>query len=497
MCVALWVNDKATMGDITRNDHPAAAQSLGSAAFRRRSMAPRLLRRFKVQPGAKRRAGVAVFWVAGVVCVFAGDLRAQLAVPPKSPGAEQPVSAASGRSPSWLSLGATFRFRAEGRTAAGFREDNDDAYGLSRLLVDIGVKPTNRLRFHLQGQDSRAPGMRQSTPFFRDPFDVRQAYVEIGDPQGDWIHLKAGRHELNLGAQRLVGPLDWGNTARQFDAVKLTLGKQGMSVDVFAASVVRIDDTAFNKHRDGENLHGAYGQLNKLLPETTIEPYFLWKTLPRATGENQRAADVDIYTAGFRFVRSLPAGFDYAMEMARQNGSFGGDDVSAWAGYWILGYTPSGMALKPRFSAEYAFASGDENPSDGKRGTFDQLYPTGHLYHGVTDQIGWRNISDVRGGVALAVLPKVNLVFDFFSFWLADRHDHLYNAGGVPIVRAPAGGAASRHIGNEFDVTVVHKPVGHITVGAGYGYLWPGKFLKQNSPGSGTSFPYLFLNYVM
>jgi hypothetical protein len=208
-------------------------------------------------------------------------------------------------------------------------------------------------------------------------------------------------------------------------------------------------------------------------------------------------ADADTYTAGFRFVRPLPAGFDYAMEMARQGGSYGGDDISAWAGYWILGYTPKGMALKPRFSAEYAFASGDENPADGKRGTFDQLYPTGHLYHGVADQVGWRNISDVRGGVALAVLPKVNLAVDVFSFWLADRHDHLYNAGGAPIVRAPAGGADSTHIGKEFDVTVVYKPAGHVTLGAGYGYLWPGKFLKQNSPGSGTSFPYVFLNYVL
>jgi len=68
---------------------------------------------------------------------------------------------------------------------------------------------------------------------------------------------------------------------------------------------------------------------------------------------------------------------------------------------------------------------------------------------------------------------------------------------GVPVVRSPAGGAASAFIGREVDVTLAYKPAANVTVGGGVGHLFPGAFLKQNSPGSGTSFPFLFCNYIL
>ena len=213
------------------------------------------------------------------------------------------------------------------------------------------MQPKPWVKFFFQGQDARAPGKNNANQVFRDPFDIRQAYVQFGDPENGWVTVRGGRQELKYGAQRLVGPLNWTNTARQFDAVKLTLGKKDMSVDVFAASVVRIDQHAPNRRRDGNNLHGIYGQLNRLIPKTIIEPYTFWKTTPRVLGENGSLGDADLFTSGLRVVRPLPGGFDSSMEMARQFGTFAGDNVSAWAGYWILGYTLPAVPLTPRLSA--------------------------------------------------------------------------------------------------------------------------------------------------
>ena len=51
-----------------------------------------------------------------------------------------------------------------------------------------------------------------------------------------------------------------------------------------------------------------------------------------------------------------------------------------------------------KLTANTTIASGDANPADGIRGTFDQLYPTAHDKYGLADQVGWRNIHHVRVG---------------------------------------------------------------------------------------------------
>jgi hypothetical protein len=409
----------------------------------------------------------------------------------------RPATTATEETPSWFSVGAAYRFRFENREASGFREGNDDGYGLSQILIDIGIKPTSWLNFHFQGQDARAPGKENANGVFRDPFDVRQAWVEIGDPKKGWIHARVGRQELLYGGQRLIGPLAWTNTARQFDAAKVTVGKDDLGFDVFAASVVQIDPTGFNRHRDENNLHGIYGRLNRLVPGSKLEAFILLKTTPLVISGNGTPGDADTYTAGVRFVRKLAAGFDTEMEAARQFGTFGVDDISAWGGYWVLGYTPDGVKLSPRFSVEYQYGSGDSDPTDGKYQTFDQLFPTGHLYQGTADRVGWRNISDVRAGVAIKPHPKVNLKFDHFTFWLADRHDDLYAVNGSVAVAAPEGGATDKYVGQEVDAILSWKPVSHVTFGGGVGYFMPGQFLKETTPGDQHTFSYLFLNYIL
>lgn len=71
------------------------------------------------------------------------------------------------------------------------------------------------------------------------------------------MRVRAGRQQIGDGDQRLIGPGNWGNTSRTFDAVKLSLERKFFTAEVFAASVVAQFATAWDHHVDGDNLHGA------------------------------------------------------------------------------------------------------------------------------------------------------------------------------------------------------------------------------------------------
>jgi hypothetical protein len=148
----------------------------------------------------------------------------------------------------------------------------------------------------VQGQDSRVAGIepQRAGPVFKDPMDLRQAYVRFSSGENSHVGITAGRQLLKFGDQRLVGPLDWTNTSRAFDALKLELTSENARAVIFSASVVQNDPTRrINRHRDGQNLHGIYGTLNKVLPNSVVEPYWLWKTAPRVVGEDGRVGDLD------------------------------------------------------------------------------------------------------------------------------------------------------------------------------------------------------------
>ena len=127
----------------------------------------------------------------------------------------------------------------------------------------------------------------------------------------------------------------------------------------------------------------------------------------------------------------MPARLDYGIEMAMQRGSLGTDDVDAWAGHWQLRETLPG-AMTPRLTGEYNYASGDADPADGARGTFDQLYPTPHDKYGLADQIGWKNVHHVRAGFELTPIRALPVTTNYHSWWLAETRDALYNAGSAP-----------------------------------------------------------------
>jgi MOSC domain-containing protein YiiM len=142
-----------------------------------------------------------------------------------------------------------------------------------------------------------------------------------------------GRQEINLGEERLVGSSGWTNTARTFDAAQLMLHRGRHRLDAFSASPVILRDGEVGSHQAGNNLHGLYGGLDNVVPHSRMEPYLFWRLNQRQKTEAGALGNLNFTTAGVRWPGKLPLGFDYSLDMARQQGSLGTDRISARAGH--------------------------------------------------------------------------------------------------------------------------------------------------------------------
>jgi hypothetical protein len=400
----------------------------------------------------------------------------------------------SGQLASWLQIRGEFRGRLEGFTGGGFKPDSSDEYMLDRFRINAMVAPAETVKFVVQMQDARAFEKNtggQAVPF-RDTLDLRLAYGEFGNARNS---LRAGRQELAFGEQRLIGHLNWTNTARSFDGVHATFSRKVFKFDVLAASVVTIQQDSISKSGNGNALYGFYGSAPALIPRALVEPYLLWRQSTRGTVETGGTGDLHQATIGVRTVGKLPAEFDYGTEMALQRGSLASDTVHAWAGHWVVGRTFSQVGGKPRLFTEYNYASGDSDPKDGIRGTFDQLYPTGHDKLGLADQVGWQNIEHLRGGVELKPKAQWSLAGSCHSWWLASATDALYSASGAVVTRS-ANGSAGRYVGQELDAQATYTYSPQLQIGGGYARMIPGEFLKATTPGRTYNYTYLMVTYV-
>jgi len=405
-----------------------------------------------------------------------------------------PASSSSTSLPQWLKFGAELRGRAEANAGIGFVAGRHDGYYLHRLRLSASVEPERRLRLYLQVQDSQAPALsrRPAPAGVLNTLDLRQAYLELGAQDAAGFRLRLGRQELAFGEERLVGAAGWGNVGRSFDAVRLGWRRTGMRLDGFAAALVAAVNGRFDRPSLKNGFYGLYGAFEKLPCGGVFEPFLLWKTNSSIIGETGASGDLDVYTAGARLVGKLAHRTDYNVETAFQFGDAAGDAIRAWAGHWALGWTP--WKDRPiRLIAEYNFASGDRDPHDGRRGAFDQLYPTNHSKYGTADLIGWRNIHDVMPGLEWRPGRRWRLKTDYHAFWLADRRDALYTEGGAVFVRNP--NASSSRIGWELDLQAEWQVAPRLQLGAGFAHLFAGPYLKQSTAGAGFSYPYWMWSY--
>jgi hypothetical protein len=409
-----------------------------------------------------------------------------------------PTAFASVSLPNWVRIGVEHRGRLEGFTGLGFAPDREDLYWLNRFRITgrFAIRPW--LSAAVQAQDARVEGRNGAVAGapFRDQFDLRLAHVDVGNLDRSRIAVRAGRQDLLFGDQRLVGPLAWVNTGRSFDGIRAVFRRRTIRLDGFAASVVAPQTGKFNTSGGGHLFYGLDAPIAALPLGGVVEPYEFVRTSNNLRTEAGAPGDLRSSTTGVRLVGKFSPKTDYNIEMALQRGSLGTDDISAWAGHWAAGRAMSAGGMSYRTFGEYNYASGDEAPGDGARGTFDQLYPTGHDKYGLADQVGWKNIHHLRAGVELKPQPKLTINTSYHSFWLASARDALYSAGSAVLARIPAG-APDRHVGQELDAQFTFTPSARVQLTGGYAHLFAGAFLKAATPGKSYSAPYVMVTTML
>ncbi len=405
--------------------------------------------------------------------------------------------------------------------------DNDNTYLLSRLRFHVGYTQT-WWNIYVEGQSSleyndqrwayfanptpAGTANRQGAGPESDWIDLHQAYFSVGNPDQFPLSLKAGRQVLAYGEERLVGGYDWNNIARTFDAVKVRYQSDWVGADFFTSREVIPQDSRFDTDNTHELFSGVYATTLKI-PENILDAYFLARNASTKaltavpSPQFPQPSARDIYTVGGRF-KSKPGetgNFDYSVEGAYQFGDY--RDTRAGAPTTRLtqnafmavvqgGYTFADVWAKPRFGAEFDYASGDDNPHDGTHGTFDNLFPTNHKFYGSMDMVSLQNIEDAGVNLSLKPHPRLNVTFMGNFLWLANTHDNFYTSAGAPrggVAATPGNGFGanpnySSYVGSELSAFAGWAITGWAQVEAGYGHFFHGDYLSQtwSAPGFGT-----------
>jgi len=319
-----------------------------------------------------------------------------------------------------------------------------DQFTLLRTRLGVLAALTEGARALIQFQDSRVFGEESNTfDAAADVLDLHQGYLELVRPAlGRQVTLRAGRQEMILGNERLVGAVGWSNTGRSFDGARLDVAapEGGTSFGLFAATVAE----------RGERFGGAVEDNDHLFAGLTAAggPLEAWVLHDRAA-TYRSFTGVDRTTLGARADVALGGAFNAWLEGAYQAGNQVqgvalDQDIGAWFAGGRLGWDAAAGALAG-LAAGVDYLSGDDDPLDERYGAFNTLYATNHKWYGYLDlfvdpaaRTADRGLIDAVASGRLGIVGEHTLQVDVHRFWTA----------------AEQSGAEARALGWELDLTL-------------------------------------------
>jgi hypothetical protein len=405
-----------------------------------------------------------------------------------------------------LNLSAEVRHRYEYWKDFDFNKasnDKDDVIG-QRIRFGIELIPSETIKGFIQLQDARAWGNSSIYPGNGVPVpvagsgnntlasqgastDVHQAFFTASHKKSG-LSLTAGRQEWNYGTQKVIGAVGWSNVARAFDGVRVRLDKPKMTSDVLYA---RISEGGRSRagtptvDRVDADFYGLYNTF-KIIKTHPFDLYWLTLSDSEVTpGEGTVTGDTRLHTVGFQLSKIRPAGsvsLEYGAELNYQFGSRSGMDHEAYALHGRFGIGSTKWPLQAKLLYQYDIATGDPDRGDGDSETFQQLFPTVHLWHGYVDLVARQNV--VGHWVALHTVPAKDwkLGLHFHKLSAHEGTDALYRASGA-VIRVPAvGKSGGTDFGKELDIILDKKMNASWNIQAGYGQFFTGKYLANVPP---------------
>lgn len=347
----------------------------------------------------------------------------------------------------------------------------DDTFLLHRTRLFANLQMTNA-RFYVEGLDAESNyehyAPRQIEVSRADLLNcfLELKVAELGE--GD-VYFRGGRQELLYGAQRLISPLDWANTRRTFDVLKMYYQGKDWNFDGFMSRPVINTAHGFDSSDERQTFSGGYASY-KAKKDQTMDFYWL-----HYQNGNPQLAPNGIYfeTPGARWAGTKDD-FVWDCEGGYQFGK-NSDNSAHNAGFWVAGM---GRKLdhdwKPVVWGYYDWSSGGD-VLGGRQG-FDHLFPLGHRYHGFMDFYARSNIQTPNILIETQPHEKLKALMWYHYFFLQNKNDGPYNINMTPFsTSAPA----SADLGHEIDWLFTYQVDVRTEIQFGYSYFFAGKYYKE------------------
>lgn len=376
-----------------------------------------------------------------------------------------------------LAIGGQYFARGELRDSADFNATTDDhTLGFDqRARLTVRASAKERVGILLELQDVRAWGSEPNTITVTPNTGLHQGFVDL--KATSWLDVRVGRQELSYGEDRLIGNLDWAQTARAFDGVFFRLtASPTVTVDGFGMMLKPpswlVPDAGGSRfHNSGSYFTGLYARAR--FGKLGFDTYALGLFEDPATAATGRAKDnnrVTLGARGFANVGSLAL----VGEGAFQTGKVGAAEDLALAGAFALKatYTFAKVWGAPYVLGEFSGASGDGTPGDGVDHTFNQLFPTGHAHLGYMDYVGWSNVVAARGTVGFRPWGA-HVWLDVHHFRAWDPKGAWYAANGSVFLAADPN-RVSGNMGTELDLSVTVPVFDNVSLAGNVSVFLPG-----------------------
>lgn len=339
---------------------------------------------------------------------------------------------------------------------AGFTrfQNTENQFGLLRLRLYTNLKLTDNVRIFAEGIYADVIGSNNAYiprgPIDRNWGDINNLFVDLKMTSN--TNVRIGRQEIVLGAQRLVSPLDWANTRRRFDGVRVTNKRDKLTLDAFYLNFVPVVFDEFDQFfQDNSKLYGAYGTYKG--EQDTAELYYL--------GNDNDNAQFSLHTIGTRFIGGR-GNYLYEVEGGVQLGDQDALGLAHEGGFGTVGVGrkfPNGI-WKPTVWFYYDYASG--NNLGGDFNGFNQYFPLAHKYLGFIDAVARNNVESPNILLTLAPGKKTKLLFWYYHLMSNQDTAPVPAIGGTP-----AQSTVSKDLGNEIDILLSHQigPRSNIVLG--------------------------------
>lgn len=373
-------------------------------------------------------------------------------------------------------------------------------YNLLRWRQYLDVQAGDIFRFYIEGLNADSFGEKgYEQPIDVNHWDLQNYFVDAKFLDNDWGQhtLRYGRQELLFGRQRMVSPLDWANTRRNFQGFNYILKGADYKLNVFSVNPVNTAtgfgtvaqyDNQFDQAHKGVQFSGAYFTYTGV-QNTIFDAYWMYQNTQH---DVPNRPDGSRHTIGSRVSRLFPVldacgeeyrVWDFDTEGALQVGQDNSQSVLAGFYSVIGGHSWKQAPWTPRLSGLFYYGSGDRSPTDGYNNTFNVMYPLGHAYWAISDNLSGQNLYDYALQADVKPSKKSAITAAYHWFSLASNGDRAYNVGGVP-VGTPGNG---RNLGHALDLYGYYAFNPNFDIQTGYSWFWYGTFIENTTPRNDAS----------